>query len=516
MSKAIVFSLGLVAATASSVPANGGQVVTYFVKQQGGAQLVKEALAVSDPESVRYGDFLSFEDVVALQRPSPEHLQQLHAHLDSLGVQERTSTVAGDKVVAVLPAGATVMPISLGAVLDGVTTENLKLTPKKVARTRRRAQPSNRTKVDESSDRSLPSCLEDSMISASCLRGIYGLGTLASTHPDNRQAVIVNEHFAQSDLKYFLSENKLPDQEIVKLIDGEAGAGEVEASLDTQYIVGFGPGTPTWWMYIDGHAANPFASWLTYMSNASTIPWVQSLSVGVPENEVGNDLVDRMNTEMAALGARGVTIVFASGDSGYQKAQKFGAGSPYVTSVGGIWNGELAMDDYFSVDSQTTGGFSSLDANAQPAYQQSAVAAYLKTSGTRPGSFNSSRRCVPDLSMFDADIEIVTGGTNSVCGGTSASAPMLSGMLSLINDALLHKNLSPLGFVNPLLYKNADAFLDITKGDNNGFAAVEGYDPASGLGTFSKTTLQTLISAAVATKQLAADKRAARSQQIVV
>merc|ERR1712032_489575 len=174
------------------------------------------------------------------------------------------------------------------------------------------------------------------------------------------------------------------------------------------------------------------------------------------------------------------------------------------------------MDNYFSVDGETTGGFSSLDANTQPSWQKSAVDGYLKTKGTRPSSFNASRRCVPDLSLFDADIEIVTGGDNSVCGGTSASAPMLSGMLSLINDALLHKKLSPLGFVNPFLYKHADAFLDITKGDNNGFAAVEGYDPASGLGTFSETTLQTLMSKALAAKQLAVEKRAARSQRLVV
>jgi len=65
-------------------------------------------------------------------------------------------------------------------------------------------------------------------------------------------------------------------------------------------------------------------------------------------------------------------------------------------------------------------------------------------------------------------------------------------MFSLINDALLAKGLSPLGFLNPFLYANEDAFLDVTHGDNVGFAAVAGYDPASGLGTFSPTTFSTL------------------------
>jgi len=42
--------------------------------------------------------------------------------------------------------------------------------------------------------------------------------------------------------------------------------------------------------------------------------------------------------------------------------------------------------------------------------------------------------------------------------------------------------------VNPVLYANAWALKDITKGDNsncgtNGFSAVKGWDPVTGLGT---------------------------------
>lgn len=490
--------------------------VTYFLKQKGAVKLLNDALEVSDPDSDRYGDFLSFEEVVDLQRPEPEHVQQLHAYLDTLGVLERKATVAGDKIVAAIPREANAFHESIASAVDGVLGGggmwNLDgMKPRKG--TRRSTAPQSKT------NSSLPSCLSQSMVSADCLRSIYGLGdpkTVRSTHPSNLQAVIVNEQFAPSDLKYFLSENKIPEQQIVKLINGKTGGGATEASLDTQYIIAFGPGTPTWWMYINGQAENPFASWLTYMSNTSTIPLVQSLSVGAPEDAVGNTLVQRMNTEMAALGARGATIVFASGDSGYQQSQKFGAGSPFVTAVGGVWNGELGEQGYFSVDPQTTGGFSSLDANPQAAWQKAAVDSYLKTKGARPSGFNSSRRCVPDVSLFDADIEIVEGGQNSVCGGTSAAAPQLSGMFSLINDALLHKNHTSLGFINPLLYQNADAFVDITKGNNNGFEAVQGYDPASGLGTFSKTTVQKLISAAVAAKESAIARRAAKSQEVVV
>ena len=76
------------------------------------------------------------------------------------------------------------------------------------------------------------------------------------------------------------------------------------------------------------------------------LPQVHSLSLGAPEDEVGDDIIKRMNTEMAALGVRGVSVVFASGDSGYGKYQKYGAASPYVTSVGGIYNGRLKRQRY--------------------------------------------------------------------------------------------------------------------------------------------------------------------------
>ena len=45
-----------------------------------------------------------------------------------------------------------------------------------------------------------------------------------------------------------------------------------------------------------------------------------------------------------------------------------------------------------------------------------------------------------------------------------------------------------MGFLNPFLYQQADAFGDITAGFNPGcgtagFAALEGWDPLTGLGT---------------------------------
>jgi len=280
------------------------QTLTFYVKQQGAATLREEAHAVSDPTSERYGDFLSFEQVVQLQRPTSEHLAVVHKHLDELGAHDRRVTSAGDKIVVKLkdvPAvSAEALPANVAAALDGVTSSvGSGLLRRDVPMRKRPA-----AFAPAKGDGSLPSCLTtEYRISAKCIRSLYGVDNLsAASHPDNLQTVVVNEEFNPSDLKYYLQQQGLPDQEIVKLVNGEIGGrAQTEASLDTQFITAFGSGTPTWWFYIDGSAGNPFDAWLTYMSNTSTIPLVHSLSVGAPEDEVGNTLVARMNDEMAAL-----------------------------------------------------------------------------------------------------------------------------------------------------------------------------------------------------------------------
>ena len=79
--------------------------------------------------------------------------------------------------------------------------------------------------------------------------------------------------------------------------------------------------------------------------------------------------------------------------------------------------------------------------------------------------------------------------------GTSASAPVFAGMITLINEALLEQGKPVLGFLNPMLYKMSSkepkTFIDVTQGDNKcsaaacckyGYSATAGWDPASGLG----------------------------------
>lgn len=88
--------------------------------------------------------------------------------------------------------------------------------------------------------------------------------------------------FKHTDLAEFERVHKLPQQKVEKEIGKNTNQAGDEATLDVEFIIAMGQLVPTWWIYINGHTANPFASWLTWASNTSQIPFVQSLSVGEP------------------------------------------------------------------------------------------------------------------------------------------------------------------------------------------------------------------------------------------
>lgn len=104
--------------------------------------------------------------------------------------------------------------------------------------------------------------------------------------------------------------------------------------------------------------------------------------------------------------------------------------------------------------------------------------------------YNNSQavRGYPDISANGNGIAIIFQGEFILVDGTSASAPIIGGVISLINEQRKNDGKSTVGFINPVLYANPSALNDITSGDNpgcstNGFAAVPGWDPVTGLGT---------------------------------
>merc|ERR1711979_75252 len=105
-----------------------------------------------------------------------------------------------------------------------------------------------------------------------------------------------------------------------------------------------------------------------------------------------------------------------------------------------------------------------------PDYQKDAVANYLKQSGlpTKSVGYNTSGRAYPDISAQATLFYVEAGIPQPLVMGTSAASPTAAGVFSLLNDLRLQSGKPSLGFLNPLLYQNADAFFDITTGASTG------------------------------------------------
>jgi len=112
-------------------------------------------------------------------------------------------------------------------------------------------------------------------------------------------------------------------------------------------------------------------------------------------------------------------------------------------------------------------------------------------------------RNIPDISL-NADpntgyLIYYYGGFFAYSGGTSFVAPQLNGITALLGQSAK----SRLGLLNPALYRIAQKvgypvngpFNDITYGDNLGFPATLGYDPASGLGSINAANLAAALAA---------------------
>jgi kumamolisin len=184
----------------------------------------------------------------------------------------------------------------------------------------------------------------------------------------------------------------------------------------------------------------------------------------------------------------GVTVCVASGDSGSSAGVAdgadqvdFPASSPYVLACGGTSvrasNGKITSEVVWNdVGGGATGGGAST-VFALPAWQEG-----LELTRTAGAASALTRRGVPDVSG-DADpatgYQVRVDGQDLVFGGTSAVAPLWAGLLARINEI----KGQPVGFINPLLYKQPAALRQITQGNNGDFAASPGWNACTGLGS---------------------------------
>lgn len=216
----------------------------------------------------------------------------------------------------------------------------------------------------------------------------------------------------------------------------------VEANLDVQYAYPLSYPTPGFYYSTGGRGKlipdldqptaadnqnEPYLDFLHYILALPDwkLPTTLTTSYGEDEQSVPEAYSNMTCSMFAQLGARGVSVLFSSGDTGPGSACQtndgknttrllpiFPAACPYLTSVGGTYRVQPEIAIAFS-----SGGFS--DRYPRPAYQNAAVTTYLNSIGdTFKGLFNPNGRGFPDVAAQAYNFTVIDSGREIRVGGT--------------------------------------------------------------------------------------------------
>ncbi|KAF8148291.1 family S53 protease [Crassisporium funariophilum] len=509
------------------------------------AGLEDALMAVSTPGNALYGQHLTKEEVEAFVAPPPDTVSLVNQWLSNNDIFAKTVSPAGDwlefsipinKANSLIAANFQVfqhpetgkefvrtlsysIPEALLGHIDVVhpttTFDNPFVHLPFVSNPNAPVQkPEDEFEIESRAD--LATCA--TAVTPACLEALYGIPTTAGTQSTNVLGVsgFIDQFANQADLATFLKAQR-PDVSStttfsLEVLDGgvntqSAGSAGIEANLDVQYTVGIATKVPNVFISVgdnfqDG-ALEGFLDIINFLLAQTNPPSVLTTSYGQNENTISRSLANSLCNAYMQLGARGTSILFASGDGGVSGSQSascktfvptFPSGCPFMTSVGATTGNPTETAATFS-----SGGFSNFF--GRPSYQSAAVSSYLTAlATTNSGKFNTSGRAFPDVSAQGQNVQIVVGGKTEAVAGTSCSSPIFASVIALLNDELIASGKSRLGFLNPFLYSAAGqaALNDITTGDNpgcntNGFPAKAGWDPVTGLGTPNFAKLRTAV-----------------------
>lgn len=300
--------------------------------------------------------------------------------------------------------------------------------------------------------------------------------------------------FHPADLKTYFSGEGIPEPTVtaVSVDKGKnkptnPNSADGEVLLDIEVAGSVAPGAKIV-VYFAPNTDQGFQDALTTaIHDATNKPSVISISWGSAESTWTSQSMTAFDSAAQDAAALGVTICAASGDNGSSDGETdgknhvdFPASSPHILACGGTslqsTNGEITSETVWNDGAQggaSGGGFST----------QFTLPAFQSAAGVTPPQ--GLGRGVPDVAG-DADpqtgYQVLVDGQSMVIGGTSAVAPLWSGLIALLNQKLGR----PLGLLQPTLYglpDSTDALHDITQGTNGAFSAGPGWDPTTGLGS---------------------------------
>ncbi|KAJ7932719.1 subtilisin-like protein [Mycena leptocephala] len=502
------------------------------------AGLESALYAAAVPDSPSYGQWLSKDEVESFARPSDETTAAVTQWLSDNGIEFSAASAAGDwlslsvpvaKANELLQADFSVFTHTASGAESIRTLEysipsNLQPHIKLFTPTTSFTSPRRNGPVFVKSNAAVPlkpspaataaGC--SSTITPTCLQSMYKIPLTPATNKTNLIGVAgFDDQFAnKADLTQFLKAQRTDISSATSfgLISVDGGTNSqtrsqagVEANLDIQYTVGLATGVPVSFVSVgettkDG-ADEGFLDIITALIAETAPPQVLTTSYGFnTEADLSKTLTFAMCDSYMQLAARGVSILFASGDGGVAATPGESCTNkpflptfptcPFVTLVGATSGASPETGASLSA-----GGFSNYF--AQQTWQATAVKAYIASIGTEyAGKYNTTGRGYPDISASGESVWIVQDASTGLVDGTSCSSPIFASVIGLLNDELLNAGKPVLGYLNPWLYANPGAFNDITSGSNpgcgtSGFPAKAGWDPVTGLGSPNYVAMRT-------------------------
>lgn len=448
------------------------------VKQERAAEFEQLVIDIATPGHESYGKHMSKTELKTFLKPRAEVSQTIFEWLDAEGVSVDAIEDDGDWVNFIVPVSQAekMMHTKFYYYYNYQTKKNSIRTleyslPADVAEVVQMIQPTTRfgqpkaqgsqvfDVVFDSSVEALtiPTTYDptfcNSSITPVCLRGLYNMGNFTANGDVGNKIGISGylEEYARYDDTEAFIEQLFPVAEGWNfswtsisggLMDQNSDSDFVEANLDVQYALAMSFNTSMDYYSTAGRGIlvpdldqptaaddenEPYLDQLHYLLSLpdDELPTVLSTSYGEDEQSVPADYTNATCSLFAQLGARGVSVLFSSGDTGVGSACQtndglnttrflpiFPAACPFVTSVGGTYKVEPERAVSFS-----SGGFS--DRFARPSYQDDAVSAYLEILGDRwEGLYNPAGRGFPDVAAQGYNFLVEVSGSLSYVAGT--------------------------------------------------------------------------------------------------
>ncbi|KAH9174831.1 peptidase S8/S53 domain-containing protein [Lactarius sanguifluus] len=494
-------------------PPPGTTIDLYIaVKPRRENALVDTLYEVSQPGHPRYRAHLTKEQVADLVAPRPQSLELVNSWLEHHGISSSSVSMTHGGNTLMLEA----VPVTQANTLLGASYQLYRHvdSDETIVRTVGYSLPAPLhwhvlTVAPTTSLRRCYRAAQESIPSRRrSLRWLYNTDTYTpSTENENVLGIFgFNRNYpSPSDMVEFMykyrSEAIEATYHVIEVNKGgyDPDQPDEEANINTQYAGVMTYPTPNIY-YSTGPrgppgTTDPYGAVLRFILNERYTPETISMSYGSPERLASREYAIYVCNLFAMLGVRGTSVLVATGNFGigqgtcmrddgtvrfepmfpatlhesHRIATLFQV--PLLPAVGGTTEFDPEVAAIFS-----GGGFS--DYYKRPSYQAGAVSTFLQDLGNRYlGLYNDTGRGIPDIAAQAIGLPIFINGNEKLIDGTSVATPIVAGVSA------------PLGFLNPWLYgRGFQGLNDITSGSNpgcnlDGFSAIAGWDPVTGLGT---------------------------------